>query len=790
MGYGRRIDAKTKQHIVNEARHPPRHANGLDRKHKVTEIAETALQSPPNLFCARKKWNVEQNPGGKATISRDSVISDVLAGTIVAASNLALAAGFTAVIFQGDLQAGFSTGMWSILVSMIVIGMVVGLLTTLRPVVAGGPDTAVVAVLSLLAGSISSSMMASGAEIASVVTHVLMAITLMAALYGLLIWTLGILGWSRALRFVPFPLIGGFLAATGALLLKGSPEIVLGTHISLETLPLFSGGDMAHQLWFMFAYFFLLVVAHHMTKSSFMMPISFLVAVAICHLAILLGLFDGSNWFVSAANGLHAWTPVAAIRAGQIDWAVIFEAFPEIVTCILVGLFSLVVRISTIEAMRRESADIDHELRIYGLANLLAVPAGAMPGGILFSSSRLIQVAGYRTPLCYFVTASLLLLIVAFGADLSPFLPKPVLGGLLLYLGYTMSIEASRIVFRQSTLNVLLAFAIFVSCLQFGFIVGAIFGILCACLLFAIDCGRTGVVRHHSTRADVSGGTEWPSNVEEHIRKIGRGIHIYELSGFIFFGSSEQLFENIRSSILGQSSPPVSFIVLDLGMVTGFDGAAMNTMLKLQGFADKNAIQIVYCGIDAKLAKSFEKTGVLSGAGGAMKFSSLLEAVYWCENQLLEKFPPNEASEGGVDFRGWLSGEVGAEIDPVLLSNCFLRRSFSPGQEVYRQGSHADTIDFICSGSVIMKLQDESRHRAIRRATRRTVIGEMGFFRHGQRSVSIFADEPLVMYSLTRKKLEELENNHPIVHSKLLTFIIRVLADRVDMVNREISVLR
>lgn len=225
-------------------------------------------------------------------------------------------------------------------------------------------------------------------------------------------------------------------------------------------------------------------------------------------------------------------------------------------------------------------------------------------------------------------------------------------------------------------------------------------------------------------------------------------------------------------------------------MVTGFDGAALNTMLRLQGFADKNGIRIVYCEIDAKLAKSLEKTGVSSGAGGAINFSSRLEAVYWCENQLLEMFPANEAFEGDVDFRDWISGEIGAEIDPVLLSNCFLKRSYSPGQEVYRQGSNADTIDFISSGSVIMKLQDGARHRAIRRATRRTVIGEMGFFRHGQRSVSIFADEALVMYSLTRNKFEELESNHPIVHSKILTFIIRILADRVDMANREISVLR
>lgn len=732
---------------------------------------------------------MSQYIGGKATILRGSVINDLLAGVIVAASNVALAAGFAAVIFQGDLKSGFSTGMWSILVSMIIIGLAVGMLTTLRPVVAGGPDTAVVAVLSILASSISTEMLGRGAHIESVVTHVLLAITLMAFFYGLILWILGIMGWAKALRFVPFPLIGGFLAATGTLLLMGSPEIVLGSHITFESLSQFSDSDMGSQLWFMTVYFLLVTLAHHTISSPFMMPLSFFVAVALCHLGIQFELIDGANWFVSASNGLQPWTPIAAMTSSHIEWSVMVNASPEIITCILVGLFSLIVRVSTIEAMRKDSADLDHELRLYGVANLLAVTGGAMPGGILFSSSKLIQVAGYRTPLCYFVTAGLLSAIVAFGADLSALLPKPVLGGLLLYLGYTMCIEAVRIVRRQSNLNILLAVAIFASCLQFGFIIGAIFGILCACLIFAIDCGRTGVVRHKFTRAEVSGGTEWPLAVENHIRKFGHCIHVYELSGFIFFGSSEQLFRSIRSNVLRKGDPAVAFIVLDMSKVTGYDGAALNTMAKLQGFSEANNIRLAYCGIGKQVERSIEKSGVFEGSETPLNFSSRLDAMYWCECQLLEKFPAPLPSADSIEFKVWISDEIGAEIDDDILSNYFLEHRFKQGEEIYRQGSDADTIDFISSGAVIMMFKVGSDERAIRRATCRTIIGEMGFFRNAKRSVSILADEPITMYSITREKLKEMEIHLPELHAQILKFIIRVLADRVDMANREISVL-
>ena len=726
----------------------------------------------------------------QASLTLSGAVNDLLAGTIVAASNVALAAGFAAVIFQGDLKAGFATGMWSILVSMIIIGVLLGILTTLRPIVAGGPDTAVVAVMSILAASISTSMLNTGAQIDSVVTHVLMSCTLVAAVYGFLLWFLGTMGWAKALRFVPFPLIGGFLAATGALLLKGSPELVLGTHLSFDTLTQISTSEGANQIRFMLLYFLCVVLAHHKIRSPFIMPLSFFVAVVLSHLAIMLGVIDGSDWFVSASNGLKPWTPIAALASREIDWTVIVAAIPEIIACVLVGIFSLVIRVSTIEAMRRESADIDRELRSYGIANLIAMPTGAMPGGILFSSSKLIQVAGYKTPLCYCVTAGLLFIVVAFGADLSPLLPKPVLGGLLMYLGYTMSLEAARIVIGQSTLNVLLAVVIFVLCLQFGFVAGAIFGILCACLIFAIDCSRTGVVRYHFTRAEISGGTEWPATTEEHIRKFGKSIHIYELSGFIFFGSSEQLFQDIRGNVLTQFDPPISFVILDLSKVSGYDGAALNTMVKLQGFADKLHFKIVFCGINSATAKSLKKVSLISGNDALVYFTSRLEAVYWCECQLLDSLPAKLASEDYIDFRHWISDELGLEIEADMVLEYFLRREFEAGEEVYRQGADADTIDFIYSGSVIMKLKDGSRFHAIRRATRRTVIGEMGFFRNEQRSVSVFASEPLVMYSITHEKLAELQRCYPHVHCQIQGLIIRVLADRVDMANREISVLR
>ena len=54
----------------------------------------------------------------------------------------------------------------------------------------------------------------------------LIAMSLATALTGLLLCVLGFTHAGRAIRFVPYPVIGGFLGATGWLLITGAIQVV------------------------------------------------------------------------------------------------------------------------------------------------------------------------------------------------------------------------------------------------------------------------------------------------------------------------------------------------------------------------------------------------------------------------------------------------------------------------------------------------------------------------------------------------------------------------------------
>ena len=70
-----------------------------------------------------------------------------------------------------------------------------------------------------------------------------------------------------------------------------------------------------------------------------------------------------------------------------------------------------------------------------------------------------------------------------------------------------------------------------------------------------------------------------------------------------------------------------------------------------------------------------------------------------------------------------------------------------------------------------------------------TVVGEMGFYRGVPRTASVIAEGPTVIYRLTRKAFDRMQEEDPAAAAALHKLIIRLLSDRLEFANREISAL-
>ncbi len=291
-----------------------------------------------------------------------------------------------------------------------------------------------------------------------------------------------------------------------------------------------------------------------------------------------------------------------------------------------------------------------------------------MTGGILFSTSKFLADSSAKTRFVYVVITALLALTIFADLDLPRLVPAPILGGFLLLLGYTMTAEALKITIRQrASLEMLLTIFILLLCLWQGFIVGVVAGFVAACLLFAFSYSRIGVMRRHSTRRLLAGATERAHDIDTLIHESGNSIHLYESEGYVFFGSSEAVFEQIRCQDKRQTGIPIRSIILNLSRVTGYDSSAINTINKLRGYCLRREITLIICGIDGGSFQKIISASLQGSSPGITLFSETIEALDWAEGNLLESLTQaTNSAEPKVDLASWLSAELATPVSMRL----------------------------------------------------------------------------------------------------------------------------
>ena len=165
---------------------------------------------------------------GKQALSARSIHvvgRDLLAGLVCGVLSLAFGLSFAALIFSGPLAPWLAYGIAASFIASSVAALVVALGSTL-PFSIAGPDSSTSAVTAALVASVTQHLAAAGASDRLLVAA-LIVMPMSSALTGLLLCGLGAARGGRAIRFVPYPVIGGFLGATGVLVVSGACHVVI-----------------------------------------------------------------------------------------------------------------------------------------------------------------------------------------------------------------------------------------------------------------------------------------------------------------------------------------------------------------------------------------------------------------------------------------------------------------------------------------------------------------------------------------------------------------------------------
>ncbi|HEY9663814.1 MAG TPA: SulP family inorganic anion transporter, partial [Allocoleopsis sp.] len=178
------------------------------------------------------------------------LIPSLISGLISGVLNITVAISMGVLIFSGDLSPYQPIGIGMGLFANVVTGLGIGMTSSYAPLLAGLDELPIV-VLAAVVGSIAATMAATitpGVDEPSQRMTLLMAILLMVVLTGAIAWLLGHLRLGNLVRFIPYPVIGGFLAGIGWFMVQGGFLVILDQPLALANLPVLMQSPLV-RLW-------------------------------------------------------------------------------------------------------------------------------------------------------------------------------------------------------------------------------------------------------------------------------------------------------------------------------------------------------------------------------------------------------------------------------------------------------------------------------------------------------------------------------------------------------------
>ncbi|PSB30032.1 SulP family inorganic anion transporter [Stenomitos frigidus] len=354
---------------------------------------------------------------------------------------------YAALIFSGSLASHLAAGISLVLFSAATTRIAI-VLTSSFPGMVADLGTVPTAILAWSVGMVVKQMPTTASS-AEILVTALATIALTSLLTGTVLLLLGVLrlgGWVRSL---PTPVLGGFIASTGWLLVKGACKIMTDKPLELAQLPaLMQPERLMHWLPGLFFALYLLVITKRRTHPLVMIT-SLLGAIGLFYLLLPL---TGTP---AAAASQHGWTLAIPTQAGfvgiwrslhwsdfwHIHWDAIATQWLCLATVTVTTAISLLMNVSSMELMSNKAINPNQELKVAGLANL----AISLWGGILsyhsLSKSVLAHKLGSRGRLITLIDSAVFILVPLLGSSLLAYFPKPVLSGLLLFLGLSLLLE-------------------------------------------------------------------------------------------------------------------------------------------------------------------------------------------------------------------------------------------------------------------------------------------------------------------------------------------------------------
>lgn len=700
---------------------------------------------------------------------RGAISQTLLGGVVAGVVATSLAVSLAGLVFSGPLASGFGPAVAASLLGGGLLAIVSAVSSSAPGMVAGVQDASV-AIIAVATAAV-------GLSATRPVPTAVAVVVLATVGTGLGLWLAGRYRLGRILRYIPYPVLLGFVGATGLVVLVGAGNILVG---SWDRAAAMSSASLL--VWIPGTVLALVLLATSRSANHpFALPVAIVVSSGLTH---TVRVATGAS-IEAAQLGGHLLGPFP--RSGlfdpglvrglaEADWSAVAGQSAVIVTAIVVGVLSFLLNAPAIEEMTHSEIDVDHDMRPVGVTNMAIGLLGSLPGYVYLADTVATgRIAGLRR------SSGVIAGLISFGAVAAGprflgLIPTLVVGGVLAFIGLTFLFEA--LVDSWSELNryeyaLIVSMVLAVPVVGFGMSIAL--GLGGAVALFAFRYAAVEVVRVYVDLVDYPSDVERKAEDKAVLHELRGRATVIDVHGFLFFGTAAQLGDRIEAAATG----PVEYLVVGLGSVNGMDGSVSKVLTKAARDLSSGGRTLVIAGLDASSSLS---TSLV--AAGAKPARSLAEGARWVEEQLLDDHTVKRVPL--VDF---LRTQLPAGGDGI--SSFFVREDVRAGDLLIGEGRPPSGVIYLEDGDfavTIGRLNGGGGHR-IRILEPGTIVGEIGWYDGSPATANVEAMSPGVVWRLSAEGFGRLEAEEPGAAAAFHKMTARVLAGRVRDADRSIRAL-
>ena len=697
----------------------------------------------------------------------------------------------------------------------IVSGLLVALLGGTRFGI-GGPRSSFSLVIALILAALAAREgVAVGAGLAlseASATRVLVLCFMAVTLAGALQVVFGVMGVGGYIKFVPHPVVAGFMNGLAFLILVSQLPVLLGLKRNIDWWDVPS-------------------VISHLEPETTAVALATLLVMwtvgrrwprlpgAIVAVAVGTGFYYllTRYWPAAELGALDLGPVVGAIppkfplpaffnqfvtAALEADtWRALWSVAPSIAVLATLGALESLMCAVAVGQISDRRPNADRELMAQGVSNIAGGVFGAVFGGSTASRTMLNYRAGGRTRLSGVLHAGVMLLALMTAQYWVAYLPHVVLSAVLTYIAITMFDGWTRQivmrmrqqgVHREVYVNFAIVLLVTVATVAFNLVAGVLAGVVATVIVFVGKSSQSVV--HAVHRADKRHSLKLRSPEKTaYLREHGTRIVIVELEGTLFFGTADHLALKVE-----ELAPSADFVLFDIRRVTEIDATGAHILEQIGARLTKQGKTAVLGHLSAADPHGQFLVGMGLPASIPVDrwFVDADYALEWCEARLLARaFADDETLHELSIAQLGIAHDCTPEEAGVLAQH-LQRRVFNVGEYLFREGDAGDTLYVAAQGIISIKLprhrdvpsQADSTDRSQRLVTLSpgVMFGEMVLVENRPRSADALVEEYAVVYGLSRAALDSLRTNHPALASKLLLNMSRLLADRLRTTTEEL----